>query len=316
MQLRTFALSTIACVLLLGSFARADILDTPLPKPAFTKMYGSLQVQRYGSGAPALILVPGLSCGAWTYRDTIARESKSHAVYAVTLAGFDGLAAGKDDSLDAVDASLGMLIASEKLERPVLIGHSLGGTVVLRYGVEHAASLAGVVSVDGTPVFPSLANATPDIRRDAAKQFYTAVMKAVPATYDAQQTETIDSYVTDQTLAARVAALSLRSDRHAVASYGRDLYAADLRPQLPQLTVPTILIVPVPAPPIPAYYPPQMATMSDVDRRTNVVGFYQTLVVGAPQLTIMPVDNSRHFVMLDQPAVFAQLLDTFLAGVK
>jgi pimeloyl-ACP methyl ester carboxylesterase len=313
MQLRTFALSTIACVLLVVSVARADILDTPIPKPVFTKMYGSLQVQRYGSGSPALILVPGLSFGAWSFHDTIARESKSHAVYAVTLAGFDGVAGGKDDSLDAVDASLGMLIATEKLERPVLIGHSLGGTIVLRYGVEHASSLAGVVSVDGTPVFPSLANATPDIRRDAAKQYYTAVMKAVPATYDTQQTETVDSYITDQTLAARVANLSLRSDRHAVASYGRDLYASDLRPQLPQLTVPTILIVPVPAPPIPAYYPAQMATMSDADRRLNTVGFYQTLVVGAPQLTIMPVDNSRSFVMFDQPAIFAQLLDTFLA---
>ena len=313
MQLRTFALSTIACVLLLGSVARADILDTPIPKPAWTKMIGSLQVQRYGSGSPALILVPGLSCGAWLFRDTIARESKTHAVYAATLAGFDGVPAGNDDSLDAVDASLGMLIAGEKLDHPVLIGHSLGGTVVLRYGVEHAAALAGVVSVDGTPVFPALASATPDIRRDAAKQFYTAVMKAAPAQYATQSTETIDSYITDQTLAARVAALTLRSDRHAVASYGRDLYASDLRPQLPQLTVRTILIVPVPAPPIPAYYPPQMATMSDDERRTNTVGFYKTLIIGEPSLTIMPVDNSRHFVMFDQPLIFAQLLDTFLA---
>jgi pimeloyl-ACP methyl ester carboxylesterase len=314
MLLRTFAFCTFACALLLGTAARADVLDTTLPAPKWTKMIGTLRVQKYGTGSPALILVPGLSCGSWTYADTIAREAPTHTVYAVTPAGFDGVPNGKDDTLSAIDMSLSLLIASEKLDHPVLIGHSLGGTAVLRYGIEHSAALGGVISVDGTPVLPFLQTATPDMRRDIAGKFEAAVLKAPPSKYAAQETEEINSYVTDQTLAAHVATLALRSDQRAVGAYGRDLYDTDLRAQLPQLTVRTLLIVPVPAPPIPMYYPQTMTAMTPDERRVSVVAFYQALVHGAPSLTIAPVDNSRHFVMLDQPAAFAALVDGFLAA--
>jgi pimeloyl-ACP methyl ester carboxylesterase len=314
MPRRTFAFLAIACFLMLGAAARADILDTPLPKAAWTRTIGTIRVEKFGTGTPALILLPGESSGPWAFADTIVRESPAHAVYAITFPGFDGFPAGKDDTLDAVDLSLGLLIAAEKLDHPILIGHSIGGTVALRYGIEHSASLGGVISVDGSPVAPFLQSATPALRSDAAKQFATVVLKDPPSKFAAEQTQEFDSYVTEPTLAAHVVSLVLHSDQKAVASYGHDFYTTDLRPQLPLLTVRTLLIVPVPAPPIPAYYPPQMSGMTPDERRTSVVAFYQSLMHGAPSLTIAPVDSSRHFVMLDQPAAFAALVDTFLAA--
>jgi pimeloyl-ACP methyl ester carboxylesterase len=303
------------CALALPAIARADVLTAQVTKPTWTRTFGSARVERYGAGLPALILIPGLSCGPWVFGDTIARESKTHAVYALTPAGFDGVPAGSNDTFDGIDESLGDLIAREKLIRPVLIGDGMGGTVALRYGIEHAATLGGIVTIDGTPVYPAVSQATAQIREDAAKQFAHAVTTDPPKTYADQAMRTIEEYVRDPTVATEAGTMSLRSDQNAVASYGHDLYATDLRAQLGSLTVRTLLVLPVPGPPIPAYYPADMESMTVDQRRGNTLAFFQALFAGAPQLTIVPVDNSRHFVAFDQPVALAQTLDEFLLTV-
>ncbi len=102
-----------------------------------------------------MILIPGLASGAWVWRDSIAALQGEHRVYAVTLAGFDGRPAVKGDVLAQAAASLHALIASQRLDRPVLIGHSLGGTLALQFATTHSDLIAGVVAVDGLPVFPT-----------------------------------------------------------------------------------------------------------------------------------------------------------------
>ena len=316
MKLARIALAAIALCLAQTALVRADVLDAKLPAQAWSKTVGSLRVEKYGSGAPALILVPGLACGPWSWRDTIAREAPSHTVYAVTLAGFDGLAAGDGATLDGAEASIVTLIASEHLDRPVLVGHSLGGSLVLRFGVDHSDLVRGIVSVDGLPVMPQLAMATSDQRAATAQQVFATISAATPAEFAKSETGFVDDYVTDQVLAAKVVQLALRSDQKAVAEYSKELYLTDLRPQLAKISVPVAEIAPVPGVPLPSYYPAVMASMTSADRHAAFVGFYQALLQGIPSLAILPVDDSRHFVMLDQPAAFTAALDGFIATLK
>ncbi len=294
--------------------AAADVLDGPLPAAAWTKTVGTLQVQRYGSGGPALILIPGLACGPWAWRGTIAHEAATHAVYAVTLPGFDGVPIGPSPTLGAAEDSLVSLIAAEKLDRPVVIGHSLGGMLALAFGEDHAALARGIVSVDGLPVSPQVPlDATPEARAAAASRFTRFVANQPPAAFAAGAAALASDYVTDPALAKHVAALAARSDQQAVARFGGELQEIDLRPKLAQLTVATIVIAPVPGLPLPSYLPPAMASLPDDQRRAATLGFYQSLLTGAPNLKLVPIADSRHFVMLDQPAAFAAALDAFIA---
>ncbi len=294
--------------------ARADSLDVTPSRPAWTKMVGTLRVERYGNGSPALVLIPGLACGSWTWRETIAHESSKHAVYAVTLAGFDGVAYAPDASLDSADASLQTLITDEKLNRPIIVGHSLGGFLALRFGTEHAAELGGVVSVDGLPVIPSMAQLSSDARTAAADRFASTVTSQSADAFAAGEAKAIADYVTDPATTRKVTALALRSDQRAVAVYGKELYASDLRGSLASLTVRTELLAPVPTPPLPTYLPPQMASLTQEQRRAGTLQFYQSLTAGAPNLTVVPIDASRHFIMLDRPADFANALDAFISA--
>src|SRR5580700_10105628 len=112
-QVMTAALAAML-VALAAAAARADALDTPTPAPDWTKTVGTMRVEKFGSGGPALILVPGLASGSWAWRPIIAHEAQTHAVYAVTLAGFDGVPLTPDAGLDSADASIATLISTEK----------------------------------------------------------------------------------------------------------------------------------------------------------------------------------------------------------
>src|ERR1700737_3551754 len=99
------------------------------PTASLTMHIGVLQVEKFGSGQPRLILIPGLVSGTWVWDAAIRQSSPTYTIYAVTLPGFDGTKPVAAPLLDKVDASLIQLIESEHLARPVIIGHSLGGLI-------------------------------------------------------------------------------------------------------------------------------------------------------------------------------------------
>ena len=82
---------------------------------------GALQVEQLGSKGPALIFIPGLASGSWTWRDSAERLGKSHAVYLVTLPGFDGRKPAPGVNFETLMADLRSLIETRRLDRPVLV---------------------------------------------------------------------------------------------------------------------------------------------------------------------------------------------------
>jgi pimeloyl-ACP methyl ester carboxylesterase len=83
----------------LGACAPAFAADTPPANryaativPAERFEVGSVLVDRHGQSGTPLILIPGLGSGAWAWQDTLRQFSGNHAVYVLTLAGFDGRA--------------------------------------------------------------------------------------------------------------------------------------------------------------------------------------------------------------------------------
>ena len=137
---------------------------------AATGKVGTLKVERHGNHGQPVILIPGLEGGPWVWERTIRALQKDHVVYAVTLAGFDGVPppAGGGNLFDQADASLKQLIERRKIDKPVLVGHSLGGTLALRFAGEHPQMISGVVAVDGLPVFPGMERMGVDQRKAMA----------------------------------------------------------------------------------------------------------------------------------------------------
>jgi pimeloyl-ACP methyl ester carboxylesterase len=61
-----------------------------LPTPADSFDVGTLHVDKFGTGPPSLILIPGLACGPWVWANTITQFAPHYTLYILTLPGFDG----------------------------------------------------------------------------------------------------------------------------------------------------------------------------------------------------------------------------------
>jgi pimeloyl-ACP methyl ester carboxylesterase len=282
----------------------------PATQSASTSTVGTLQIERHGDHGRAIILIPGLQGGPWVWQQTIAQLQKNHVVYAVTLAGFDGVPAPADgvNLFDRADASLLQLIEQHKIDKPVLIGHSLGGTLALRFAGEHSDRISGVVAVDGLPIFPGMERVGAEQRQAMAAQMRSAMAAATPEQFRAQSLGYMQKIgVIDPQLAARYAPMNARSDIKASAQYMAEDLAFDGRAGLKNANVPILEISPYNAPDSSR---PAMA-MSEAQK----TAYHQSLLATAPNAKVASISPSRHFVMLDQPVKFQQTLDDFLKSL-
>jgi pimeloyl-ACP methyl ester carboxylesterase len=282
----------------------------PLMAQPAVSTVGTLTVARHGDQGQAVILIPGLQGGPWVWQQTIERLSQHHVVYAVTLAGFDGTPAPAvgGNLFDRADASLLQLIEQDKIDKPVLVGHSLGGTLALRFASEHPTLVAGVVAVDGLPIFPGMERASAEQRQAMATRMQQQMAAATPEQFKAQSLVYMQKIgLVDQQLAAKYAPMNARSDVNASAQYMAEDLAFDGRPGLKRATVPILEISP--------YYAADFSTPPMVMSEQQKAAYYQRLLANAPDAHVVSIGPSRHYVMLDQPQKFQQVLDGFLAHI-
>jgi pimeloyl-ACP methyl ester carboxylesterase len=301
-------------LLALAAFAPAAASPfgtAPVKVDSFTS--GTLHVDTYGHGPRNVVLIPGLASGPWAWFGTIDYLTAGdgvdkYTIYALTLPGFDGLPATKKTPLfDTFSSDFWALLDAKKIAKPVVIGHSLGGTLAIALAEEHPERLAGIVAVDGLPVFPMLASATADKREQMATQMAAmyasmdtakelAGEKAYMASVGTNKPELVDS----------TAALEAKSDPKAVGAWAQADLESDLRPGLVKITVPFVEIMPFDAA---DQKPPTNYTQDQVQQ------FYQHLINDAPKGSVVAIAPSRHFVMLDQPDAFYAAITRFLGSL-
>jgi len=306
-----FAASLAALPLAASPALAQPALDQPnrflAAQPAAVERFElkGMLVERHGNGARALVLVPGLSSGSWAWGQTVRDFAPTHSVYVVTLPGFDGRPAVDGDPFDTSRAALAELIASRKLAKPVVVGHSLGATLALALAQETPQLVGGVVAIDGLPVFPRTEQMAPEQRAQLAQQTRQRMAALAGPAFAAQQLQYMRAIgMVDMGKADDAARLSARSDPRAVADYTAALLARDLRPGLGRISAPTLLLVP--------YYAPDAPLLNGISAAEKQA-YYRDLMDGTPRLDVEIIDKARHFAMIDQPEAVAAAIRRFLA---
>ncbi|HEY5257532.1 MAG TPA: alpha/beta hydrolase [Candidatus Baltobacteraceae bacterium] len=299
----TRAVATVAIALALAAPVAASI-PPPAPAPTATFNVGSLHVTQYGSGAQTLIFIPGLTCGPWEWSGEIAHYAPNYTIYALTLPGFDGQAPIAGPLFQTTTADFWKLLEQKRIDKPVVIGHSLGGTMGFMLATQHPERLRGVIALDGLPIYPTDVMMTPDQVKTMAAGASAAMQKMTPAQFAAtERTTSLPYMITAQSDIDAVAPLAARSDPGATARWFYEDLTLDLRPQLHLADVPILLIAPYDAT-LEGKYLPTPAAKRD---------FYAGIVKGAPNATVVTIDHSRHFAMYDQPQALDEAIAQFLA---
>lgn len=107
-----------------------------------------------GSGDPTLVFIHGWCCDRSYFAPQIDHFSSSHRVVAVDQRGHGKSQQAADGgySVASFAADAAELIESLGLDRPVVIGHSLGGVVSLALSAFRPELVRGVVMVDPAPI--------------------------------------------------------------------------------------------------------------------------------------------------------------------
>jgi len=286
--------------------------------PSSSFAIGNMRFDKYGPAAdpgPALILIPGLSMGAWEWQSTISAFAVDHTVYAATLDGFDGTQPAAGPYIPQADNAIVQLVRKENLKAPVLVGHSMGGHLALRLVEEHSDVFGGAVIVDETPYFPPLAaGQTAQQRAQGIADLAEGIQSAPDWLYDDQTRSTAASMVNDPAQADNIAQHSLRSDRATLAGATSEMSLEDLRPGLARITVPVMVIAPVSsqAP----YMNEQLRALTPDQLTATIRNYYASQYDGAKTVTVQTIANSKDFVMLDQPDALNAAIKNFLTGLQ
>ncbi len=261
-----------------------------------------LSVEVVGSG-PDVILIPGLASSREVWRPLADRLKATHRVHLVQLAGFAGepWIHGDGPFVDPAVAELARYIEARGLDRPAVIGHSMGGLSGLLLAQRHPDRVGRVMIVDALPFFSALygPQVTVESARPLAEQARAAMIANVDPDARRRQGEaTAGGMARDPATRLAMVEWTMGSDVRAVASAFADVMTTDARPGLPAMTTPVTALYATDADGGP---PPAMAEALWTRE-------YATL----PGVRVIRVDGARHFIMADQPERFAELVDDFL----
>ncbi|MBU2396536.1 MAG: alpha/beta hydrolase, partial [Alphaproteobacteria bacterium] len=111
-----------------------------------------LSVEVVGAG-PDVILIPGFASSREVWRVEAERLKATHRVHLVQLAGFAGepWVHGDGPFVQPMAEELARYVREAGLERPAVIGHSMGGMTGVLLAQQHPDLIGRVMSVDSLP---------------------------------------------------------------------------------------------------------------------------------------------------------------------
>ena len=266
--------------------------------PAFASDRLSIEVMGQG---PDVILIPGFASSREVWRPMAERLAATHRVHLVQLAGFAGEPWTHGDGAFVQPAVDELARYAATLNRPAVIGHSMGGLSGVMLAQQHPEAVGRVMSVDSLPFFSAMfgPTATAEGARLFADQAAAAILGADEAGFRQQQEQTAVGMMRAEAGRAAMVEWSMASDRRAMASAIREVMTTDVRPGLAAMTTPVWAVYAADA------NGGSPAAMADA--------VWGREYAALPGVKLVRVDDSRHFIMTDQPERLGALVDEFLA---
>lgn len=280
---------------------RKTFLAFALMLPVAADAQTSFQVKVTGHGQP-MILIPGLASSGETWDSTVARYQDHYECHVLTLAGFAGVPRIPAPMLDKVREDIAAYIRDKQLDKPVIVGHSLGGFLALGVASRYPDLPGKLIIVDA---YPSLASIyRPEITLEQARTEAGTFRKYMtgPGNQESSAAQ-IRMMVTPDADYERIMKWSRASDSSAVADAMVEMYVTDLRESVASIRSPALVLM------------TWIAYKQYTDRKTfegNVAREYAKMKGADIRIT----DTSRHFIMYDDPQWFFAQLDSFLGISK
>lgn len=258
----------------------------------------SFSVAVTGKGQP-VILIPGFSCSGDVWKETVNHLKGKFQCHVLTLAGYAGTTPIDSPGLKIVRDELIQYVQQRHLNKPIVIGHSLGSFMGLWINSTAPELFGKLVCVDGMPFYSALND--PNANADSLKNNPSLSEAAVIKSFDRQDdpgfvdmaAKALAWQVADTARARQLATMQYRSNKRTLGLTLLELATTDLRKDIARITSPVLVLGSI-------YFTREKSYELIGQQFKNL-----------PSTTIHVAD-SKHFIMYDQPQWFYHELDAFL----
>lgn len=264
-----------------------------------------LHVRVDGEGPRDIVLIPGLSSSPEVWDSTVAHLGDGWRVHRIHVQGFAGAPAkanAEGDVAAPVAEEIARYIREAGLQKPIVVGHSMGGTMGMMVAARHPDLVSKLMVVDMVPWMGAMfgpPGATVEQVRPVADQVHAGMTASPDEAYQAQAAAAITGMINTESLRAGPLEDARTSDRRVSANAYRELILTDLRPELSKITAPTEVVY---------------VKFNDARMTPEITdAIYQMSFANLPGAKLKRIDDAAHFVMFDQPAAFFAELDAFVA---
>lgn len=261
-------------------------------------------VQVSGSGKP-VILIPGLMSDGRVWEELAKSLSKTYQVHIISIAGFARTPAIDDPSLTAVQQQILAYIDMHKLQKPAVIGHSLGGFMSFWLSSSAPTLIGPIVSVDGLPfigpVFTRTNSSTVESLAGQAQQIKNMYSNMSQQQLIDQSSYGLSIQASSEEAKAKVMSMVQSSDPKTVGQAIYSLMNHDLRQDIAKITSPVLLL--------------GASGGFDTDEQKSAIQrLYAQQLQALPKAQLLMNTHSRHFIMYDDPKWLELQIKTFLGA--
>ena len=221
----------------LGALIAAQAVADTTPKPP------SFHVEIAGHGKP-MILIPGFASSGKTWDSTVAHYKDQYECHVLTLAGFAGEPRIEAPFLETVRKDLAAYIRANKMNKPVIVGHSLGGVLALWLGEQEPDLVGPLVIVDSLPFLAGVMDpgATAESVKPQAEQMRKMYSGPPTAQSEKMGEMAVKAMVTRPADFETIMGWTRKSDRVAMGDAIYEMMTTDLRGDLDKIASPTLVL--------------------------------------------------------------------------
>ena len=193
----------------------------------------------------AVILIPGLTSPTSVWTRTVEHLRDRATCHVLEIAGFAGTPPVRDPSLARTKEELVKYLRDNRLARPVLIGHSVGGFLAYWVAATMPDEIAGVLSLEGAAFLPALFNpaASVETMRTQADQMRAGIRGATRTGFAKQSDAQLAAQIGNERARVEMAPLAAKSDPATTAEFLYGLFTTDLRDDVAAISAPVLLLV-------------------------------------------------------------------------
>lgn len=262
----------------------------------------NFKIEKLGKADQCIMFIPGLSSSGEVWQEAAKYYSKNYTCYTFTLAGFAGQSEvdTKNNFIEFFTDEIAGFIKNEKIKMPIIVGHSLGGTLALNIAIKYPEIISKVIIVDAVPFFGGISNpsATAESIKPMAENMRKMMsMGPMPEAYLAPMLKSMSKNESKHDLIKKS---MLSSIPKVVGQANYELLTLDLREKIAAINTPVLVLAAW------AGYASMGAT------RASVETIYKNQYKMLKNYTLAITDNAFHFIMFDDFNFFTTEIDKFL----